>query len=72
MEMIIRNYPNDWVKESIMYRNGIGNRSSGSCHKLTEKVQGNYHYTIGPYSEPVLKINPGDQVIVETADAFEG
>ncbi|MFO1350607.1 MAG: acetamidase/formamidase family protein [Gammaproteobacteria bacterium] len=31
-----------------------------------------YHYTIGPYSNPVLSIKPGDRVVVETRDAFEG
>jgi acetamidase/formamidase len=41
-------------------------------HHLTEKVQGRYHYTIGPYSEPVLTVKPGDSVMVETLDAFGG
>jgi len=41
-------------------------------HHLTEKAQGNYHYTIGPYSEPVLRVKPGDRVSVETLDAFGG
>ena len=72
MEMVIRNYPNDWVKNSVMYRNGVSNGSSGKSHNLTKKEQGDYHYTIGPYSNPVLEIDPGDQVVVETADAFEG
>jgi amidase len=41
-------------------------------HHLTEKVQGRYHYTIGPYSEPVLRVKPGDIVTVQTLDAFGG
>jgi amidase len=41
-------------------------------HHLTEKLQGHYHYTIGPYSEPVLRVKPGDSVTVETLDAFGG
>lgn len=41
-------------------------------HKLTEKSQDHYHYTIGPYSKPVLKIRPGDMVTIETLDAFGG
>ena len=41
-------------------------------HHLTEKAQGHYHYTIGPYSEPVLRVKPGDRVSVETLDAFGG
>ena len=41
-------------------------------HHLTEKIQGKYHYTIGPYSNAVLEVNPGDTVLVETLDAFGG
>jgi amidase len=41
-------------------------------HHLTEKSQGHYHYTIGPYSEPVLRVKPGDRVTVDTLDAFGG
>lgn len=43
-----------------------------SEHHLTEALQQKYHYTIGPYAEPVLRVKPGDTVIVETLDAFEG
>jgi len=41
-------------------------------HYLTGDVQGGYHYTIGPYADPVLRVKPGDTVVVETHDAFEG
>jgi len=41
-------------------------------HELTEARQGKYHYTMGPYSDPVLSIAPGDRVVVQTRDAFEG
>ena len=43
-----------------------------SEHQLTDAEQKKYHYTIGPYAEPVLSVRPGDTVIVETQDAFEG
>lgn len=43
-----------------------------SSHHLTEKGQGHYHYAIGPCSEPVLRVKPGDRVTVETLDAFGG
>jgi len=43
-----------------------------AIHHLTEKVQGKYRYTVGPYVEPVLRVNPGDTIVVETQDAFEG
>jgi amidase len=41
-------------------------------HFLTGEVQKRYHYTIGPYADPVLRVEPGDTVVVETHDAFEG
>lgn len=41
-------------------------------HELTEEKQGDFHYTVGPYPDPVLEIDPGDSVTVETEDAFEG
>jgi amidase len=41
-------------------------------HHLNQSVQKTYHYTIGPYVEPVLFVEPADTVIVETHDAFEG
>jgi len=43
-----------------------------TTHHLTEKAQGQYHYTIGPYAKPVLKVKPGDRVDIETLDAFGG
>lgn len=43
-----------------------------ATHELTEEMQGEYHYTVGPYADPVLDVNPGDTVDVETKDAFEG
>ncbi len=61
-----------WLKKSIMATRGEGRRRKPVTHHLTEKVQGTYHYTMGPYSEPVMQIKPGDRVVVETRDAFEG
>jgi len=43
-----------------------------TTHHLSEKVQGEYHYSIGPYSQPVLTVAPGDEIVVETLDAFGG
>ncbi len=62
----------DWLKNSIMMTKGVGKDSKGETHHLTEKKQGTYVYTMGPYSEPVMDIKPGDTVVVETRDAFEG
>jgi amidase len=61
-----------WLKKSIMATRGEGRRRKPVTHHLTEKVQGTYHYTMGPYSDPVMEIKPGDRVVVETRDAFEG
>ena len=59
MEMIMRSYPNEWVGNSIMCTQGIAKGRLGAEHELTEEKQGSYHYTIGPYSEPVLEIKAG-------------
>jgi amidase len=62
----------NWLKASIMYTKGAAKGKTGTTHELTEAKQGRYHYTMGPYSEPVLQIKPGDRVVVQTRDAFEG
>jgi amidase len=55
-----------------MTRRGIAAGEVCATHHLTEATQGTFHYTIGPYSEPVLRIQPGDRVVVDTRDAFDG
>ena len=62
----------DWLDGSIMATRGAAGGQVGETHHLTEELQGAFHYTIGPYSDPVLAITPGDRVIVDTRDAFEG
>lgn len=61
-----------WISDSIMVRRGVSGGKIGTTHELTEEKQGTFHYTIGPYSDPVMKIQPGERVIVETRDAFDG
>lgn len=61
-----------WIDTSYMARKGVASGKSGASHHLTVAKQGRYHYVYGPYAEPVLKIRPGDIVIAETQDAFEG
>jgi acetamidase/formamidase len=61
-----------WLEESIMMKRGVGADREPVEHHLTEEMQKTYHYTIGPYSQPVLHVKPGDRVVVETRDAFEG
>lgn len=62
----------DWLSSSYMARKGVAKGKAGARHELTEKAQGQYHYVYGPYSEPVMRIKPGDVVAVETLDAFGG
>ncbi|GGD64365.1 acetamidase/formamidase family protein [Caballeronia grimmiae] len=61
-----------WLEDSIMMKRGVGAGREPVEHHLTEEMQKTYHYTIGPYSQPVLHVKPGDRVVVETRDAFEG
>ncbi len=57
---------------SYMARKALAGGKPGATHHLTEARQGKYHYVYGPYAEPVLRIEPGDVVVAETHDAFEG
>ena len=61
-----------WLEKSIMHTRGVAKGQVGVTHELGETRQGIFHYTIGPYSNPVMTIAPGDRVIVDTRDAFEG
>jgi amidase len=61
-----------WLNESILARRGTAGGCAGARHELTEAGQGGFHYVYGPYSDPVLHIDPGDIVVVETEDAFGG
>jgi amidase len=58
--------------DSVMRLRGVGRERQPVTHQLREGQQGTYHYTIGPYSNAVLTIFPGDRVVVDTKDAFDG
>ena len=60
------------LADSHMAKRGVAGGRAGAFHRLTEAAQGTYHYVYGPYSAPVLRINPGDVVEFETLDAFGG
>lgn len=62
----------NWLQTSYMARKGVARGKPGKTHELTVEKQGAYHYVYGPYAKPVLAIEPGDIVIAETQDAFEG
>lgn len=61
-----------WISTSVMGRKAVAKGKPGARHRLSEEDQGTFHYVYGPYSEPVLRIAPGDVVEVETLDAFGG
>ena len=63
---------NNWVSQSIMDRRGSARGKTGKTHTLTEEQQAEFHFTIGPYSKPVLSVAPGDRIVVDTRDAFSG
>jgi amidase len=62
----------DWIASSVMAARAQARGAPGSKHAITEASQGEFHYVYGPYVAPVLEIDPGDLVSVETMDAFGG
>ena len=61
-----------WQASSVPATRGLAGPRVGTLHELTEARQGTYHYTIGPYSEPVMTVAPGDRIRFFTKDCFEG
>lgn len=61
-----------WLKKSIMNREGVAKGEPGATHSITVEDQGKFHYVYGPYADPVLEVDPGAVITVETHDAFEG
>ena len=61
-----------WIESSLMATRGLAKGKVGRTHLLTEAAQGRFQYVYGPYAAPVLRVSPGDTIVAETADAFEG
>ena len=61
-----------WLTTSIMAKRGLAKGQAGQRHQLSIAAQGDFHYVYGPYARPILTIDPGDVVVVETEDAFGG
>jgi acetamidase/formamidase len=61
-----------WFDNSIMSRRAEAKGLVTETYSMTEADQGKYHYVYGPYASPVLSVDPGAQISVETHDAFEG
>lgn len=62
----------EWLKQSIMGQKGVAGGVAGATHSLTIEDQKTFHYVYGPYADPVLEVEPGAVVKIETHDAFEG
>ncbi|MFK7882118.1 acetamidase/formamidase family protein [Roseobacter sp.] len=61
-----------WHENSIMAHEGVAKGRRGASHKISIEDQGKFHYVYGPYADPVIEVEPGAVVSVETHDAFEG
>ena len=61
-----------WFDASVMTKKGVAQGKPGKSHFIGIKDQGTFHYVYGPYAKPVLEVEPGAVVTVETHDAFEG
>lgn len=61
-----------WFDTSLMARKGVAAGAPGARHSITIADQGKFHYVYGPYVDPVIEVEPGAVVTVETHDAFEG
>ena len=61
-----------WFETSIMARDAVAKGQARESHRITIEDQGTFHYVYGPYADPVLEVDPGALVTVETHDAFEG
>ncbi|MEO1020652.1 MAG: acetamidase/formamidase family protein, partial [Pseudomonadota bacterium] len=62
----------NWIDQTYMARQGVAHGKLGETHELTVERQGQYHYVYGPYVDPVMRVAPGDIIVAETQDAFEG
>ncbi|MDW3221546.1 MAG: acetamidase/formamidase family protein [Paracoccaceae bacterium] len=62
----------DWLKTSLMARQGVAGGAQGASHGISIGDQETFHYVYGPYVDPVIEVDPGAVVTVETHDAFEG
>lgn len=61
-----------WFDKSVMATKGIAGGKPGASASITIADQGSFHYVYGPYADPVIEVEPGAVVTVETHDAFEG
>ena len=51
---------------------GTAKGKVNKVYSMTEADQGKLHYVYGSYAAPVLRVDPGAELSIETHDAFEG
>ena len=61
-----------WFDQSIMKRKALANGDSNNTYDISEEFQKEYYYVYGGYVDPILNVEPGSTINVETHDAFEG
>lgn len=61
-----------WYESSIMNQKGVAKGQAGERHRLSIEDHEQFHYVYGPYAKPLLEVEPGAVITVETHDAFEG
>lgn len=61
-----------WLAGAIMGARGEAAAQVKTEVRISEADQGSYHYTLGPYAQPVATVKPGTRLVIETHDAFEG
>lgn len=61
-----------WYESSIMNQKGVAKGQAGERHRLSIEDHEQFHYVYGPYAKPLLEVEPGVVITVETHDAFEG
>jgi len=62
----------DWFSSSIMAKRGVASGKTGRKHRSTDAEQGAHTFVYGPYVKPIMTLEPGDTLVVDTEDAFSG
>src|SRR5260370_31171843 len=62
----------DWFSSSIMAKRGVASGKTGRKHRITDAEQGAHTFVYGPYVKPIMTLEPGDTLVVDTEDAFSG
>ena len=61
-----------WMDSSLMTTKGVAKGKQNMNHSFKIEQQAEFPYVYGPYADPVLEVEPGAVLEVETHDAFEG